>query len=510
MQEKHFSYRNICKKKKSNLSFRAYSYISLFGIKDIDSLRHQIFINFEPLKEEDLASKSLNIVKPFLDSLKDINVPHFRSLSLVNNLIENKFVENFLICFDDLERKEKHISGASILGLISQLKEEKKCKIILIYNDQELDSETEEQINEYREKVVDLDLTYQPYIDENLSIIWPQNCPKQAINIFQKLNLNNIRIMQRVKWTLDYFGQVMSQYEYLRNSFEHKCIILTILHHAYSSKLISLQELQSINFYSILMSEEENEVITFLKKINYFPEEQDEIIINYLLNGYVNIDEFQKLLTTKNEQYKSSDIRIEYEKNWEKFNSTFTTSQEDFIKAQVDFLKKHIDYLGIIQVASIIQIIQELDPSIDLNNFLEKSIDLYAKKSEDAPDFTSLNLLGIPEEILVKIKKKISEREFNYPIRDLFISLAGNNSWNPSEIKYFANFSEDDLYEWITTESSLDVIGLVRKFLERFTGKNDEEKDILKKLKSALNKIKVRSDIDRLRIKYLILEKNLE
>ena len=136
-----------------------------------------------------------------------------------------------------------------MLGFISHLKEEKSCKIILIYNDKELDEETEKQINEYREKVVDLELTYRPTIGENLSIIWPENCPQCVADIFHALELNNIRVMQRVKWTLEYFAEkIGKKYAELRASFESKCAMLTVIYHAYSN-VLSLEEVLSTNYY---------------------------------------------------------------------------------------------------------------------------------------------------------------------------------------------------------------------------------------------------------------------
>ncbi|HEY5811123.1 MAG TPA: P-loop NTPase fold protein [Terrimicrobiaceae bacterium] len=224
---KTFFWRNFLKLAKDTLDFRAYSYVSLFGAEEIGDLKRQVFSNFEILDEKKL-SKHLEKLKPISTLLKAIKIPYLNSSGPINDLIENKLIDNFLICIDDLERKERSISGASVLGFISHLKEEKSCKIILIYNDKELDEKTEEQINEYREKVVDLELTYRPTIGENLSIIWPENCPQCVADIFHSLELNNIRVMQRVKWTLEYFAE-----EIARFSRSRRCCLPTIIHYCY-------------------------------------------------------------------------------------------------------------------------------------------------------------------------------------------------------------------------------------------------------------------------------------
>ena len=130
--------------------------------------------------DEKGLSKHLEKLKPISAVLKSIEIPYLNSSEPINDLIESKLIDNFLICFDDLERKEQAISGSSVLGLISELKEEKSCKIILIYNDRELDEGTEQQINEYREKVVDLELNLQaddrPEPIDNLARRLPRFC----------------------------------------------------------------------------------------------------------------------------------------------------------------------------------------------------------------------------------------------------------------------------------------------------------------------------------------------
>src|SRR5690606_13490472 len=130
-----FFWKNFFSEFKEELTFRAYSYVSLFGVHDIADVKRQVFSNFEILDETGM-SKHLEKLKPLSSLLKKIEMPYLNASSAIGDFIEAKMVDNFLICIDDLERKEDSISGSSVLGLISQLKEEKSCKIVLIYNDE--------------------------------------------------------------------------------------------------------------------------------------------------------------------------------------------------------------------------------------------------------------------------------------------------------------------------------------------------------------------------------------
>lgn len=501
---KTFFWKNFFNSIKEKLDFRAYSYVSLFGANEIADLERQVFANFEVIDEKKM-SKYLEKVKPISAILEAVEIPYLNSSKAINELIQNKLVDNFLVCIDDLERKEDSISGSSVLGFISQLKEEKSCKIVLVYNDQRLDEETEKQINEYREKVVDLELTYCPTIGENLSIIWPEKCPDCVANIFNALKLNNIRVMQRVKWAIDYFAEEISgKYPELHPSFESKCAKLTVVYHAYSDE-VSFENLLSTNPYSsfFFKNEDKNEEFGIVKKLNYFREDFDVVVAEYLVNGFVDFSVWEDLLSTKNEQYRLTDINNRQLEIWQKFHSNFVVPQEEFIKLQTEFLEKHIKDLYIREVVSAVKFIQKLDPNVDLTQLLSEAIDHFVSKLDRLETPQRLMLKDEPE-IMAMIEERLTARKPDYSISDLFVALAGSNSCNPDDIRHFLRYTEDDFYHWITTEESVDVIDLLSNFLSRFGSHNNEEKKVTDRIRVALERVKERSVIDRCRVEYFI------
>ena len=102
----------------------------------------------------------------------------------------------------------------------------------------------------------------------------------------------------------------------------------------------------------------------------------------------------------------------------------------------------------------------------------------------------------------------IAAKTKKYSIRELFVALAGSDSWNPRDIKHLLKYSEEDFYEWIATEKSEDVVDLLKEFLQRFGTQNEDEKTIVARIQSALDKIKERSPIDRYRVEILIEKKH--
>jgi hypothetical protein len=59
-----------------------------------------------------------------------------------------------LIYIDDMERKSKGVDIAEIIGLVSFLKEQRDCKVIIILNDDSLKDEAKEKFRLHGEKIV--------------------------------------------------------------------------------------------------------------------------------------------------------------------------------------------------------------------------------------------------------------------------------------------------------------------------------------------------------------------
>jgi hypothetical protein len=504
---KTFFWRKYFESNKAQMDFRAYSYVSLFGVARIADLQKQIFANFVALDETKWV-RHVEKLKPAWDFLKNIQIPHVGSTAAIAEHVENRLIDHFLICFDDLERKENTLSASSVLGLISRLKEEKNCKILLIYNERELDEAATKEINEYREKVVDLELTYAPTIPENLAIIWPGGCAKGIAEVFETVQLNNIRIMQRVKWCIEYFGkEIEKDFPNLREAFERKAAVLTVLHHAYATQF-TIEEVSSRSYVGMLLSKDEKEKERFgvLLELDYSTDEYDAVIIDYLRNGYVDFEKHGELLDKHDEKLRLMEINRQHREIWAKYYTNFSTSNEDFIKLQREFLTKHVLDLSLRDFSQAVAFLSELDPSQELSNLEEQAIENFVSKVGDS-DPLGLREFNLGPELSKKVLKRLAKNAKKIPLRDVMESLAGSNSWNPGELANLAPYSENDYFDWISTESEQDVIRLLVEFLARFAS-NENATDTIAAIRRALDRKKEGSALDRRRVE--LIEKKIQ
>lgn len=129
--------------------------VSLFGVKSIDDIKDRIWVSLYPLLDNKYAYYSASIFKCIVKSadiskllgkeglLEGAAENVGKTAKGINKKAKEKLkFDNLLICLDDLERTNKeHLKDDELLGFINSLVEHDNNKIILIANEDKMDSE---------------------------------------------------------------------------------------------------------------------------------------------------------------------------------------------------------------------------------------------------------------------------------------------------------------------------------------------------------------------------------
>lgn len=194
------------------LKAERYAYVSLFGLNSPDDLRHAIF--------ESTVEPSRIVAGPTIESLSDLIgtasafgrksrgligplMSAFGQGDVGNAIAKSAFllVRKQLICFDDLERSGEDLKARDVLGLVSFLKEQRKCKVVLLLNDEALDDDEQEEFQRLLEKVVDVSLTFAPTPEEAAGIALQDDEPVGArLRVATiTLGITNIRVIKKIE-----------------------------------------------------------------------------------------------------------------------------------------------------------------------------------------------------------------------------------------------------------------------------------------------------------------------
>ncbi|MFM2064120.1 MAG: hypothetical protein RLZZ507_3791 [Cyanobacteriota bacterium] len=222
-----------------------YLYASVFGISSIQHLKARIFANYQKNLKPNI--KPINNVVEFinrnfgrLEKTRKLEFPKLdfglsgSLLAIGGDLLLEIFFNlnvhgNSIICIDDLERKSQ-LPLKDIFGFVEYLVQDFKCKIILIYNADSLDEDSQTALETYREKVIDKEFNLNPTVEENLDFIFKDSPDIDVIKeVFKKTGTNNIRVICKTKWLIYELIPLMQDWEEsLRHQIIRNIIVINI------------------------------------------------------------------------------------------------------------------------------------------------------------------------------------------------------------------------------------------------------------------------------------------
>ena len=152
---------------RAELPLKTYSYVSLFGVDTLDALKMSIYANQMMLgaKRRSWFQSTAKQAQPLLEQ-----IPNVGSLIKALGTFYFSTVKEQIICIDDLERRSKSLEMKDVLGLISFLKEERRCKVVLLLNEGELDDESGKVFLAHFEKIVDIHVRFDATAEESVAI----------------------------------------------------------------------------------------------------------------------------------------------------------------------------------------------------------------------------------------------------------------------------------------------------------------------------------------------------
>ncbi len=364
---------------KENLNEKKYVYISLFGISKLDDIKTKI------LNKISKQANIVNKIKGLLGSsrIKGVDIGAVISLFGIKNF------KDIVVCFDDFERLSPNLNISEVLGVISELKEQYNCKIVIINNNDQLEeldrlnssskftispdtlgNDTKKQecfysnsnnhgiFEKYIEKIVDLELLYKPTVEYQVNLLLNSFNEKEFIDrelmkkLFGKIkNLNketNLRLMQKYIFTLKLFREFLEEKE-IENFKEIK------------------DELQTKIFVYIFGKNKLNNLIRYYNL-------NDEYIEEIIEKNLVNIP---------------GDIKVKFNKDIKSARENIKRREEDNKKYEISqqIQKENEDYKKKIE-DTYLKYISNLE--YDKENFVKELYELLQGK-EDIIEFTYFN-----------------------------------------------------------------------------------------------------------------------
>lgn len=511
-------------KAQGEISFEHYAYVSLFGLGNLEDLRSAIFQN--TVKRDDIGKVAgLETLEGVVDSAPLLwrksgklarLIPGVDKYTAAFEKIGFFWVKRQIVCIDDLERKSASLDMRDVLGLVSQLKEQRGCKVVLLLNDERFQGEDEAEFREQLEKVADVTLRFEPTPEEAAAIgvdgdvsfreKLRQNCAALGI-----VNIRTIKKIERMAKRLH-----AEFVDFDPRVFEQALHTLTLLEFAklQPAEAPSLDYIRSLNDFSTAFDElfaeqaqppEHAEWQALLSSYSFNQmDELDGVIFKAVCEGHVDPELLRKEAAALEKRLEASDADQSFQEAWDLYHGSFDDNAAEVAGALADAVRKTPHAISPMNLSGTIGLLKDLGWGGDIQELIAEYVVARADEPKDFWDLPRSTFGGEVGDSDVRraFAEKLSTfSEGRNPVAVLH-EIARGTGWNPNDVTFLASLSADDFYAIFKGLRGIDLRRAISGALWfRNVGNADEAMTtVTANAVAALQRIGQESEINRRRV----------
>jgi hypothetical protein len=514
-------------KRKKYVGRKYYSYVSLFGVNSLDELKDTILISSvesnsgKPKQQFDTLNSRLRVLANNLEK-----IPKLRDYTggLIGALLHN-YLEDTLICFDDIERRGDRLALKDVFGLASILKEQRDCKVLLIMNDESFDSYEQEQVKLHGEKIIDRTVRFSITAEEAFAYVFEQTFRHYEVIRESCINLQikNIRILHRVKRFVEDMLPHIKKVE--RQVIEEAVSSLVLFVWSYYDKESDAPPSKFILEYSpynSYLEKKDNKEITpqtkrwqgIISSYSFLRHtELDKCLAAFVENGYLDKAEFSQVMGKRNEEFIRGRKQEQYSAAWTIYRSSFDDNEQEFIENMVHIFRSNIEIMALHDLQSVVSVLRGFEQDVLANTLVDEYLSRIKSEKDEENNRARLALKenafradAKDEYLLKRLQEVITSENFDRrSLAQVVRALISQQGWNEEDIVRLDAFTMNDYYDFFKNERSENLYSLVRKCLSFGEIQNGGEiyKSIGEKAKQALHKIGSENRINQRRVSTL-------
>lgn len=442
----------------------------------------------------------------------------FPTLQPINDTIHTlsyASINETLICLDDLERTSLNLKD--LLGVISELKEQKNCKVVLIFNDDKVKDVNDLEI--HNEKVIDIRLGFDISADEACSLVFgSKSADYQKLSGFAlKLEIRNIRILEKICWFYGLISPLINEYESeLIKGIQNSLVLFTYASFERDEKKVPpLDYIAKYGFLSHIEEKDESKQrwSNILSDYEYaFTDELDLLLIETVKNGYVDSENFKKLANEKNESIKANAARQSFTDAWQLYHNDLDITEEKLVETLVNSFNENIDHITPINLNGTVTLLRELDRDQEADDMISDYVEARRENTNLFDPNENHMLSEISDERIKQVFKEVhKENSTQESAEEVLSRLAHSNGWNPRDEIVLLNTPKEEFIR-IFKEQKEELSAYIDACMRfgRAVNATEDEKKITAIVKEALTDIAMESRLNKLRMKKygINLEKN--
>ncbi|MEW6539602.1 MAG: P-loop NTPase fold protein [Pseudomonadota bacterium] len=519
---KTFAWNKALQKAKSDntIALSKYAYVSLFGQRSLDDVRYAIFENTVPKAnagdEADLSSLQTSIKSAASGWRKGASlasiIPQTSNYAAGLSKLGFLTVRDQIVCIDDLERAGDGLRTKDVLGIISYLKERRRCKVVILLNDEALNGPDKQDYAAQLEKVADTVFRFEPTAAEaaDIGIDTSSSFHEQLTSDVIKLGITNIRVIKKI----ENYGRKL---EPLLEEYDHRILAQAI----HSITLFSFSKFQPSDAPSIAFIKESNEYEAFLAAEN--PEgdayaqwratlsefgfthldELDLALLAGVESGYFNPEQLTAAAKIAESRLKLVDQDNRFSAAWNKYHESFDDNCLEVINLLEEAVANCAPAISPMNLSGTVTLFKELGFSDRVPHLISS----YISGRPNEPDLWDLDTYSFRGDVKDPDVQAAFDAQYEAtshpedPI-SILIKIGSSSGWNPSDIVAAAKITEDELFSAFKTLRGPDLRRAVNGALkfQNIRGGDEYMHTLTSKAVKAMRRIGAESDINRRRV----------
>lgn len=512
---------------------RAYAYVSLFGVETLAELRNAILVNAEPVISEGESAEGngteaergvavayagrARVLEWFRDHFKwKQDVPELLDkvdLGEVVRAVMLRRVREYVVCIDDIERRGAGLRLLDVLGYIANLRDERRCTVLLILNDDALSAEDREQFALLREKVFDHEVRFEPSCEECVEAVFPSSADdwKDVRESCVRLGIENIRVLQRVRRACERFhvafGTDASEFrEWLARSLP----LLVLAHYSKEERHPTLEYVLASGLGRLMrlaegkpLPEDREDWQKFLSEYGFDEVSVfDRIAAEYLRTGLIRSAELETAIAELRASEERHAADLEFGAAWELYHDSFADNADEVLAALAKGLRRNLRWTSPGNVSSTTTLFRELGRDAEADALVREYVAAVRSEAPANLDIRAYPFAGRIGDATLKDEMQAAFRDTVKPVpfRVAVLRLVGGERWTDADGEAIESASEDEIVGLLHELRGSELHGAVRWLLQYAASKPDHN-IVRRRALKALRRIEAENELNRQRMR---------
>jgi hypothetical protein len=498
---------------KDECALKSYSYVSLFGIDSIDTLKQSTFLNTIDTKA---IGRNTNVkvrVKHLANSLKSVKVPiindYISGVGEAFSSLSQLAMKDTIICFDDLERHSDGLTIKDFMGLVSFFKERKNCKVVLLLNE----DSTDDSFNDYKvykEKIVDKQLHFEPTAEQSFDAMYEADFEfrEYVRDCCIGLKIKNKRVITKVvEHTKEFLALVETFDDDIKRQVIHSTIVLSWCYYCHGEDEEDIPEFDFVNRPRLRKEDDDRGWNTektkkwdrFLNSYGFqLADEIDLAVARGIEQGFLDKEKLIPLCKLKQKEIDIRKGSVKWDEAWEIYHNSFDANEVEVAEAMKSGMEDIASTTSCTQYSSGLNILR----GMGRGDFADALVELFIEKRKDTPEIFNVdNVIWTPFGINDKkfedeLRKAYLKHCPKPTVHEILKQRRKSNSYNESDAEILNELTEKQMYDLFMSFKGEDLTDFIRVFM-LIAGSCQE---LQEKVTNTLGKISNISELNKLRM----------